>query len=93
MDKCLRALKQAVISTTAEPYLLSILQHLICIRSDKSVKTAYYQLIEECVSQIVLHKDGCDPDFRPNQKFHLNVEPLLEQMISVQGNVSDPDLI
>jgi hypothetical protein len=24
----------------------------------------YYKLIEECVSQIVLHKNGTDPDFK-----------------------------
>ena len=23
----------------------------------------YYRLIEECVSQIILHKSGMDPDF------------------------------
>ena len=38
----------------------------------------YYQLIEECVSQIVLHKNGIDPDFRGH--FTLDVEPLLAGM-------------
>ena len=38
----------------------------------------YFQLIEECVSQIVLHKNGVDPDFRG--RFTLQVEPLLEGM-------------
>ena len=33
-------------------------------RDDSSIRPAYYKLVEECVSQIVLHKSGCDPDFR-----------------------------
>ena len=33
-------------------------------RDDSNIRPAYYKLVEECVSQIVLHKSGCDPDFR-----------------------------
>ena len=38
----------------------------------------YYQLIEECVSQIVLHKNGQDPDFRG--RFTLDVTALTDSM-------------
>lgn len=44
-------------------------------------RPAYYKLIEECVSQIVLHKSGCDPDFRGTRRFNIDVEPLIEQLI------------
>ena len=37
----------------------------------------YYKLIEECISQIVLHRGGVDPDFRHTQKFQIDVEPLI----------------
>ena len=36
----------------------------------------YYRLIEECVSQIVLHRDGIDPDFS-TQRFKIDVDPLI----------------
>jgi len=37
----------------------------------------YYQLIEECVTQVVLHKNGVDPDFRRTKRFDVDVEPLI----------------
>ena len=42
-----------------------------------SFRPQYYKLIEECVSQIVLHKSGADPDFRYTKRFELDVEPLI----------------
>lgn len=105
--------------TIAEPYFLSILQHLLCIRDDmysRSVQAKllrsffshvytvtgtnerclvlclppntflstcfrpqYYKLIEECVTQIVLHRNGADPDFRHTKRFEIDVEPLLSK--------------
>ena len=44
----------------------------------------YYKLIEECVSQIVLHKSGVDPDFRYTKRFEIDVEPLIGKNISVE---------
>ena len=38
-------------------------------RDDAAIRPAYYKLVEECVSQIVLHKSGCDPDFRATQRW------------------------
>ncbi|KAG8239922.1 hypothetical protein J437_LFUL019507, partial [Ladona fulva] len=37
-------------------------------------------MIEECVSQIVLHRGGCDPDFK-KKNFNLDVEPLIESLV------------
>jgi hypothetical protein len=39
----------------------------------------YYKLIEECVTQIVLHRSGVDPDFRHTKRFEIEVEPLLSE--------------
>ena len=33
------------------------------------------------MSQIILHKSGCDPDFRATKRFHIDVEPLIEQLV------------
>lgn len=49
--------------TRAEGYFISILQHLLLIRNDYFIRQQYFKLIDECVSQIVLHRDGMDPDF------------------------------
>ena len=40
----------------------------------------YFKLIEECVTQIVLHKNGVDPDFRYTKRFEIDVEPLISQL-------------
>ena len=37
--------------------------------------------MQECVSQIVLHKSGYDPDFRATKRFQIDVEPLIEQLV------------
>ena len=37
----------------------------------------YFKLMEECISQIVLHKEGTDPDFRHTAKFDIDVNPLV----------------
>jgi len=81
VNECFEMIKNLVLDTPAEPFFLSVLQHMICIRDDAQIRPAYYKLIEECVSQIVLHKSGCDPDFRATQRFNIDVEPLIEQLI------------
>ena len=75
-------IKNTVLDSSAEPFFLSILQHLLCIRDDIHIKPAYYKLIEECVSQIVLHKSGYDPDFRGTKRFHIDVEPLIDNLVA-----------
>ena len=64
VNEVFELVRNSVLDTAAEPFFLSILQHLLCIRDDYQIRPAYYKLVEECVSQIVLHKSGCDPDFR-----------------------------
>lgn len=78
INDCFEVLKNTTLDTPAEKFFLSILQHLLFIRDDVETKSAYYQLIEECVTQIVLHKPGYDPDFRANRRFNIDVQPLIE---------------
>jgi len=80
VNEVFELVRNSVMDTAAEPFFLSILQHLLCIRDDYQVRPAYYKLVEECVSQIVLHKSGCDPDFRATKRFEIDVEPLVEHL-------------
>ena len=41
----------------------------------------YFKLIEECISQIVLHRSGVDPDFRYTKRFEIDVDPLIGRLI------------
>uniref|UniRef100_A0A182MPH3 Diaphanous n=1 Tax=Anopheles culicifacies TaxID=139723 RepID=A0A182MPH3_9DIPT len=79
INDCFELLKNLVADTSCEPYFLSILQHLLFIRDDHQCRPAYYKLIEECVSQIVLHKNGYDPNF-DSRDFHIDTSTLLDDM-------------
>lgn len=81
VNECFELVKNLVVETPAEPYLLSILQHLLFIRDDELIRPAYYKLIEECITQIVLHKNGYDPDFRLTQRFNIDIQPLIDGLI------------
>lgn len=81
VNECFELVKNLVMDTPAEPYLLSILQHLLYIRDDELIRPAYYKLVEECITQIVLHKNGYDPDFRATQRFNIDVQPLIDGLI------------
>lgn len=80
VNDCFELLKNLVVDTVAEPYFLSILQHLLFIRDDYLYRPAYYKLIEECVSQIVLHKSGVDPNFK-SRDFHIDTAVLLDDLV------------
>nr|ALX18034.1 diaphanous-related formin [Lymnaea stagnalis]ALX18035.1 diaphanous-related formin [Lymnaea stagnalis] len=86
---CFQLLLRSVGNTVAEPYFLSILQHLLLIRDDIFARPQYYKLIEECITQIVLHRSGCDPDFRQTKRFDIDVEPLLVSL-SDRSKFEDP---
>ncbi|XP_075597847.1 protein diaphanous homolog 3 isoform X2 [Balearica regulorum gibbericeps] len=64
--------------TSAEGYFLSILQHLLLIRNDYFIRPQYFKLIEECVSQIVLHRNGTDPDFTYRKRLDINFSHLVD---------------
>ncbi|XP_038597190.1 protein diaphanous homolog 3 isoform X2 [Tachyglossus aculeatus] len=63
--------------TRAEGYFLSILQHLLLIRNDYFIRPQYFKLIEECVSQIVLHRNGTDPDFTYRKRIDVDLSNFI----------------
>ncbi|XP_048350879.1 protein diaphanous homolog 3 [Sphaerodactylus townsendi] len=71
----------AVKNTSGEGYFLSILQHLLLIRNDNYIRPLYFKLIEDCVSQIVLHRSGVDPDFSYRKRLDVDFSHLLDVCI------------
>ncbi|XP_019380797.1 PREDICTED: protein diaphanous homolog 3 isoform X1 [Gavialis gangeticus] len=67
--------------TKAEGYFLSILQHLLLIRNDYFIRPQYFKLIEECISQIVLHRSGTDPDFTYRKRLDVNFSHLIDTCV------------
>ncbi|KAF5285112.1 hypothetical protein FQA39_LY16801 [Lamprigera yunnana] len=86
INDCFEVLKNITLDTPAEPYFLSILQHLLFIRDDVYIRPAYYKFIEECVTQIVLHKSGLDPDFS-KRHFDLDLQPLIDGLIDKTAEI------
>ncbi|KAK3533248.1 hypothetical protein QTP70_013811, partial [Hemibagrus guttatus] len=64
--------------TASEMHFLSLLQHLLLIRNDYFVRPQYFKIIEECASQIVLHRSGTDPDFSYRKRLDVDFSHLLE---------------
>ncbi|XP_014810685.1 PREDICTED: protein diaphanous homolog 2 isoform X2 [Calidris pugnax] len=67
--------------TSSENYFLSILQHFLLIRNDYYVRPQYYKIIEECVSQIVLHCSGMDPDFKYRGRMDVDFTHLVDACV------------
>ncbi|ELW47371.1 Protein diaphanous like protein 3 [Tupaia chinensis] len=44
-------------------------------------KQQYFKLIDECISQIVLHKDGMDPDFTYRKRLDLDLSQFVDVCI------------
>ncbi|XP_058886258.1 protein diaphanous homolog 3-like isoform X2 [Acipenser ruthenus] len=68
--------------TDAEGYFLSILQHLMLIRNDYFVRPQYFKIIEECVSQILLHRSGTDPDFTYRKRLDVDFSHLIDVCVN-----------
>lgn len=92
LNDCFDLLKNMVCDTDAEPYFLSVLQHLLYIRDQHEIRPEYFQLIEECVSQIVLHKSGYDPNFA-SRDFHIDTAALLDDLGEKNIKAKDGKLI
>ncbi|XP_075576527.1 protein diaphanous homolog 2 [Pelecanus crispus] len=67
--------------TSSENHFLSILQHFLLIRSDYYVRPQYYKIIEDCVSQIVLHSSGMDPDFKCRGRMDVDFSHLIDASV------------
>ncbi|XP_024864368.1 protein diaphanous homolog 1 isoform X2 [Kryptolebias marmoratus] len=74
-------LSNTVKDSKAESHFMSLMQHLLLIRNDYLARPQYYKLIDECIAQIVLHKNGADPDFKCRH-LNLNVENLIDNMVN-----------
>ncbi|XP_043840451.1 protein diaphanous homolog 1 isoform X2 [Dromiciops gliroides] len=79
-NEVFQILLNTVKDSKAEPLFLSIMQHLLLVRNDYEARPQYYKLIDECISQIVLHKNGSDPDFKCRH-LQIDIEGLIDQMI------------
>ncbi|KAJ1370650.1 hypothetical protein KIN20_032426 [Parelaphostrongylus tenuis] len=77
---CFEVLASTCENTAVESVLLSIFQHLMLIPDDVSVRLSYFRLIESCVNEIVLHKNGVDPDFDSQFHFETPVSEIIEQL-------------
>ncbi|KAM4621830.1 protein diaphanous homolog 1 [Polymixia lowei] len=73
-------LANTVKDSKAEGHFLSLLQHLLLVRNDYMARPQYYKLIDECIAQIVLHRNGADPDFKC-RNLSLDIEGLIEHMV------------
>ncbi|EOB02994.1 Protein diaphanous-like protein 2, partial [Anas platyrhynchos] len=81
MNEVFHLLYNMLKDTTSEGYLLSILQHFLLIRNDYYVRPQYYKIIEECVSQIVLHSSGMDPDFKCRGRMDVDFTHLVDACV------------
>ncbi|XP_044538761.1 protein diaphanous homolog 2 [Gracilinanus agilis] len=81
MNEVYHLLYNMLKDTSSENYLLSILQHFLLIRNDYYVRPQYYKIIEECVSQIVLHVSGMDPDFKYRQRLDVDFTHLIDACV------------
>ncbi|XP_050984202.1 protein diaphanous homolog 2 isoform X6 [Labeo rohita] len=81
MGEVYHLLSNMVKDTGSEAYFLSILQHLLLIRNDYYIRPQYYKVIEECVSQIVLHRSGMDPDFAYRERLDVDFSHLIDQCV------------
>ncbi|XP_013361308.1 PREDICTED: protein diaphanous homolog 2 isoform X2 [Chinchilla lanigera] len=82
MNEVYHLLYNMLKDTAAESYLLSILQHFLLIRNDYYIRPQYYKIIEECVSQIVLHCSGMDPDFKYRQRLDIDFTHLIDSCVN-----------
>uniref|UniRef100_A0A452H1Z9 Uncharacterized protein n=1 Tax=Gopherus agassizii TaxID=38772 RepID=A0A452H1Z9_9SAUR len=82
MDEVYHLLYNMLKDTASENYFLSILQHLLLVRNDYYVRTQYYKIIEECISQIVLHCSGMDPDFKYRGRLDVDFTHLIDACVS-----------
>ncbi|GMR40199.1 hypothetical protein PMAYCL1PPCAC_10394, partial [Pristionchus mayeri] len=80
LDGCYEILRSTTVATVCENPLLSIFQHLMMVTDDVNTRSAYFRLIESCVSEIVLHRSGVDPDFNSRFHFETNVADMIETL-------------
>lgn len=79
----LQLISNVIKRTPAEESFRSLLQHLLLVRDDVNVRNAYFQLIDDCVSQLVMYKKSTlDPDFRYRGKVEVDADAAVERILS-----------
>jgi len=79
-DEVYKLVKNLNKDTPSESYFLSVLQHMLLIRDDVYARPQYFKLVDECISQIVLQRNGYDPDFKA-RKLQFDIEQLIDVQI------------
>ncbi|XP_075715471.1 protein diaphanous homolog 1 [Rhinoderma darwinii] len=80
VQEVFQVLHNTVKDSAAEQLFLSVLQHLLLVRNDYDARPQYYKVIDEVVSQIILHKNGADPDFKC-KRLSIDIESLIDHLI------------
>ncbi|KAM4039961.1 protein diaphanous homolog 1 [Anomaloglossus baeobatrachus] len=80
VQEVFQVVQNTVKDSSAEQLFLSILQHLLLIRNDYDARPQYYKLIDEVVSQIILRKNGADPDFKC-KRIDIDIEGHIDHFI------------
>jgi hypothetical protein len=80
-DEVYKMINSITLNSLAAKHFLSILQHLLLIRDDFWARPQYFKLIDKCISQIVLHHGGIDPDFHYTQKFNMDIDAIIEGFV------------
>lgn len=78
IEDCFTLLLSSVKGTKSELSFLSILQHMLLIPDDIVIRSNYFRLIENCISEIVLPKTCVDPDFKGKFEFTQDVFQVLD---------------
>ena len=82
-EEVFKMLRGLTSGTPAGQPFLSILQHLLLVRDDFFARPQYFKLVDKCVSQIVLHKGGLDPDFHYTRKFTIDVDGIVGKFFAI----------
>ena len=61
----------------------------VCTCHTLFFRPQYFKLIDKCVSQVVLHRTGLDPDFHYTQKFILDVDSIIGKNMSSRGGTQE----
>eukprot|EP01134_Creolimax_fragrantissima_P007079 CFRG7079T1 len=75
-----------------EQHLVVILQYLMLVRDDHSLRAKYYRLIADLLGTVVLQRDGVDPD---PKGYDLNIDMVVEsyadkeRLLTIEGQLRD----
>ena len=80
LGKVAEQLVESTVGTPSEEAIMAILRYLLFVREDSDVRNEYLNLIEQCVCQLVIQRDGFDPDFK-QRLLDLKVNEMVETIV------------